>query len=501
MEARAAELGRRLRDSGRSGGSFGCRRQEVNLIGELSDAAARREPTRLCAARRRRTGRSTRRSLAGSIYARINTGAEQHAVRGRRPEGARGSRKADAQPSRRAIEKARALIENGYDEEADELLTDPARRGPRGRHPGGRSSRTIARSRPPRRSGRRATRPRRRSRSRPPWPPTASEHGPGRAAEGRAQATGGAAGDRRRRRRPRHGGADRRRSIVLALLRSIRDGPVLHVRRRIVVEAVRRAARTAPARRCRPRCRIASTHGREGSSARLIPRGRPPARTRACPCRPASPRSSRRPASLRGGWPTRIDRLLPNRTWVLAGQFLPAEPQQRRRPRPAPVPQEQRQDPPGLDTLRQAEFQAPPRPRRRRQDSPPRSSRISGWQSAVPPSSSTRIRTTISVVGRTTTRQPGHGEVAELRDGELGRHLLLRTSREVARELYRRALERRQEYSDARFGMAVIDLEGAEGRTDKLQQVDGELTEGGRHGARREQEPVVPDASSGSSSR
>ena len=46
---------------------------------------------------------------------------------------------------------------------------------------------------------------------------------------------------------------------------------------------------------------------------------------------------------------------------------------------------------------------------------------------------------------------------------------------DVARKLYRRALEHDEEYKDARFGMAVIDLQLAEGDPPKLVKVEEEL--------------------------
>ena len=95
--------------------------QEINLIGELSDSAAQRRTRALCRAGDR--VQEVDPKVARRLYVRaINTGAlrTKCAVDGFRKLAEAAKTEAEKEP--KAIDKARALIDNGFAEEGDELL-------------------------------------------------------------------------------------------------------------------------------------------------------------------------------------------------------------------------------------------------------------------------------------------------------------------------------------------------------------------------------------------
>ena len=169
-----------------------------------------------------------------------------------------------------------------------------------------------------------------------------------------------------------------------------------------------------------------------------------------------------------------LDRFLPNRTWIIDGQFLPADPHQGvglalrlyRKSNGKIL---------DSDTLRQAEFQAWPVPA------------TNGDAEVLAATKLAYQRLAIGGAAFLLYADRGQRKVFEDVSDSLGtkkwRSYAMANSAatyypgepQVARELYRRALKHDSTYRDARFGMAVIDLDRAEGDGAKLQQVEGEL--------------------------
>jgi hypothetical protein len=171
-----------------------------------------------------------------------------------------------------------------------------------------------------------------------------------------------------------------------------------------------------------------------------------------------------------------IDRGLPNRTWQLAGQFLPPEPEEGvglaltlyRKSNGKILASEE---------LREADFQAPPA-----EKADEAATKLAYQRLALPCAAfflyadhDHRVYT------RERDKQYRSLGTKNWRSYAMATSAATyyRSEPDVARELYRRALALDSKYRDARFGIAVIDLERAEGARSKLAKADQQLVKAG----------------------